>query len=325
LALFCNIPFERVIEARDVATIYQAPLTYHEAGLDQQVLSFFHLQAPVPKMETWKQLTTTLLNPAHKVVIGCVGKYIHFPDTYKSLMESMIHAGALHNLQVSMCWIDAESLEDASAYDLEAQLKGVDTLIIPGGFGVRGVEGKIRAITYARVNQIPCLGICLGMQLMVVETARQLAGIGDANSAEFAPSAHPVVDVLSSWMKDGEKVHYANTKGMGGTMRLGAFPAHLSHTSRVFQIYGKDKISERHRHRYEVNMNYRPELEKAGLVFAGVSPDGLLTEIVERHDHPWFVGCQFHPEFKSRPFRPHPLLSALVGAAFEYATRKKGV
>jgi len=314
LALFCNIPFERVIEAQDVPTIYQAPLTYHAAGLDDQVMAFFGLPSSPPALAPWRHLVDKILSTSKEVTVACVGKYIHFPDTYKSLLEAMVHGGACQNIHVTVRWVDAELLEEGGPESLEEHFRGVDGILIPGGFGVRGVEGKIRAISYARTHNIPCLGICLGMQLMVVETARCLAGMPDAASSEFATSPYPVIDILSSWMKQGEKVSYGDQKGLGGSMRLGSFPAYLSHTSQAFHVYKKDKIFERHRHRYEVNMTYRERLEAAGLIFSGLSPDGLLTEIVERQDHPWFIGCQFHPEFNSRPFAPHPLFVSFIEA-----------
>jgi CTP synthase len=318
LALFCNVPLDNVIEAKNVPSIYQAPVIYHQAGLDTQVLKHFNLDAPLPDITPWEKLTAHILDPQKEVRVAIVGKYINFPDTYKSLLQALIHAGAHHETRCQITWVDAELLEDNGAEFVQEQLGGVDGIIIPGGFGIRGVEGKIRALSFARTHKIPCLGICLGMQLMVIETARHLAGLQDAHSSEFGISEHLVVGLLSQWEKQGAAVAYqGESKGMGGTMRLGSYPTYLVHHTKAWEIYGQEKIAERHRHRYEVNMTYKDTLEKAGLVFSGLSPDGQLPEMVERADHPWFVGCQFHPELKSRPFRPHPLFISFLSACLD--------
>lgn len=315
LALFCNVPLENVIEGTNVPTIYQAPLTYHAAGLDQQVLKHFHLKAPPLSLTKWENLCQQILYPQKEIEIAFVGKYGNFPDTYKSLLQALIHAGASHKTRVNISWVHPEILEDEDDARLHTHLAHVNGVLVPGGFGIRGIEGKIRAISFARTNKIPCLGICLGMQLMVVESARNLAGLAHAHSSEFAVSPHPVVDLLAQWDKQGAAHTYqGREKGLGGTMRLGAYPTYLAHHTKAWEIYGEDKILERHRHRYEVNAAYKEVLEKAGFVFSGFSPDGLLPEIVERVDHPWFMGCQFHPEFKSRPFNPHPFFLSFVEA-----------
>ncbi len=316
LALFCNVPLECVIEAQDVPTIYQAPISYHLAGLDTQVVKYFNLQTPSPNLEKWERLCQNILYPERKVKIALVGKYISFPDTYKSLIQAIIHAGAAQNTAVEISWIDSEVFEgEGCSTRLQTHLENLQAVLIPGGFGVRGVEGKINAITFARLHKIPCLGICLGMQLMVVEGARTIPGFEDANSSEFSATPHPVVDVLDHWEKEGTRQEYKKEQGLGATMRLGKYPARLTPSTKAFDIYGSEEIFERHRHRYEVNLDYQDVFDQAGLVFSGLSPDSKLPEILERPDHPWFLGVQFHPELKSRPFEPHPLFVSFIKAA----------
>ncbi len=317
LALFCNVPLDNVIEARDVATIYQAPLTYHLAGLDHRVLAHFGLPSPTPNLSPWEDLCERMLRPSKILQIAIIGKYINLADAYKSLSQALIHAGAQESIHVEINWIDAELFEAPFPEKiLVEKLSPIDGIIIPGGFGVRGVQGKIRAIQYAREHKVPCLGICLGMQLMVVEAAQNLLGLKDAHSSEFLRTKHPIVGLLSEWEKNGKVHTYEGEKrGFGGTMRLGAYPAYLGIGTQALQIYGQEKILERHRHRYEINIHYQKDLEGVGLIFSGLSPDGKLPEIVECRDHPWFVGVQFHPELKSRPFRPHPLFLSFLRAS----------
>ncbi|MDP9196771.1 MAG: CTP synthase [Pseudomonadota bacterium] len=317
IALFCNLQPGQVIEARDVDTIYQVPLSYHEQGFDTQVLEYFGLPADrEPDLERWKTLVHRIRHPENTVTIGVVGKYTVLPDSYKSLAEALVHGGIANNAKVDLRWIDAESFEGRDDSVLR-QLEDVDAILVPGGFGVRGTEGKIRAIRYARENRIPYLGICLGMQMAVIEACRSLLGI-NAGSSEFGtPDQEHVVGLMSEWLL-GETVEKRGRGGdMGGSMRLGEYTCVLRPGSRGEAVYGTREISERHRHRYEVSMAYRDRLEKAGMIFSGLSPDGTLPEMVEIRDHPWFVAVQFHPELKSRPLDPHPLFSGFVKAALD--------
>jgi len=313
IALFCNVRDSAVIEAQDVDTIYAVPQTYHENGLDDEVLAAFGMHdAPEPDLSMWDEVVESVREPEGAVTIAVVGKYTELKDAYKSLIESLNHGGIANRVRVNVEWMDAEIFEreDAAIY-----LENVNGILVPGGFGERGAEGKIAAARFARTRNVPYFGICFGMQMAVVEAARHLAQIKDASSTEFGMHGTPVVGMMKEWMQ-GDQLEKRKLGGdLGGTMRLGAFEAILDKGSRVEEIYGTQIISERHRHRYEVNMNYRDVLENVGLRFSGVSPDGLLPEIVEITDHPWYIGVQFHPELKSRPFAPHPLFSSFIEAA----------
>jgi len=312
IALFCNIKHERVIPALDVSTIYYVPVSYHEQGLDGQVLDYFNLGAPEPDLSAWKGISHTVLNPEGQVTIGVVGKYVELLDSYKSLAEALTHGGIANNVKVKLKWLDATTFENDDQLD---ELKSVNGILVPGGFGERGTEGKIKAVKYARENNIPYFGICLGLQMAVIEAARNQAGLTKAGSTEFGECAEPVIGLMTEWVKGSGKEERTEEGDLGGTMRLGAYPAVLKEGSKISEIYGTTEISERHRHRYEVNINYKDQLEKTGLVFAGMSPDNFLPETVERTDHPWFVGVQYHPELKSRPFEPHPLFTSFIKAA----------
>ncbi len=314
IALFCNVREEAVIQALDVASIYDVPLAYHREGLDTQVLAAFDMTgAPSPTLARWTAISNTVANPEGEVTIAIVGKYTGLKDAYKSLTEALVHGGIANRVRVNLEWIESEVFERE---DPAVHLQGVDGILVPGGFGERGSEGKILAARFARTKNVPYFGICFGMQMATVEVARS-SGITAAGSTEFGACTEPVVGLMTEWMR-GNELETRRTNGdLGGTMRLGAFPATLGQGSRVAEIYGSNAISERHRHRYEVNLRYRERLEEAGLVFSGLSPDGLLPEIVEIPSHPWFVGVQFHPELKSRPFEPHPLFASFIAAAIE--------
>ena len=315
IALFCNVREEAVIQALDVASIYDVPLAYHREGLDDQVLAAFGMaDAPRPNLARWESISRAVANPEGEVSIAIVGKYTVLKDAYKSLIEALVHGGIANNVKVKLDWIDAEVFEreDPAPY-----LEGVHGILVPGGFGERGTEGKILAAKFARTRKVPYFGICFGMQMAVLEAARNLAGIGDASSTEFGPTKEPVVALMTDWMNNGQLELRAAGGDLGGTMRLGAFEAKLSGNSKIAACYGATTISERHRHRWEVNTDYRERLERAGLSFTGTSPDGLLPETVEYPDHPWFIGVQYHPELKSRPFDPHPLFKGFIGAAVD--------
>ncbi|MCA8881776.1 MAG: CTP synthase, partial [Rhodobacteraceae bacterium] len=320
LALFCNVRPEAVIAAYDLPSIYEAPLAYHREGLDQAVLDAFMISpAPRPNLERWEDVHDRIVNAEGEVRVAIVGKYTQLEDAYKSIAEALTHAGMANRVRVAAEWIDAEIFERE---DPAPWLEGFHAILVPGGFGERGTEGKIRAAEFARTRQIPYFGICLGMQMAVIEAARNLAGITDAGSEEFDDEAGetrctPVVYHLKEWIKGNHSVTRAKTDAKGGTMRLGAYTAYLKEGSLVADAYGTTVIEERHRHRYEVDMKYREALEAHGLDFSGVSPDGRLPEIVEAKGHPWFVGVQFHPELKSKPFAPHPLFADFVRAAKE--------
>jgi CTP synthase len=302
-----------VIQALDVANIYDVPLAYHAEGLDREVLAAFGIHdAPPPALEVWRQISHRIAHPDGEVSVAIVGKYTNLKDAYKSLMEALAHGGISQGVRVNINWLDAELFEKG---DPSAHLENIHGIIVPGGFGERGAEGKIEAARYARVRKVPYLGICFGMQLAVIEVARHVAGIKGANSTEFGPAAEPVVGLMTEWMSGAASVHRDAQSEKGGTMRLGAYEAVLAEGSQVAGIYGRTSISERHRHRYEVNINYRERLEAAGLRFSGMSPDTKLPEIIEIPSHPWFVGVQFHHELKSRPFEPHPLFASFIGAA----------
>ncbi len=314
IALFCNVAESRVIEARDVDFIYEVPIAYHKAGLDSAVLSAMGVPTEgEPDLVRWHTIVDRLRRPEGAVRIAVVGKYTGLKDAYKSLSEALVHGGIANGVKVEVEWIESEIFEQPDAI---YRLEGVHGILVPGGFGSRGVEGKIAAARFAREHGIPFFGICLGMQMAVVEAARYLAGLENAGSSEFGRPEHPVVGLLTEWTTEtGEKERREAGGDLGGTMRLGAYPAVLKPGSRVARIYGTTTISERHRHRYEVNLAYREVLEKAGLTFSGMSPDGRLPEIVELEGHPWFIGVQFHPELKSKPFDPHPLFASFIKAA----------
>jgi len=318
IAQFCNVRPEAVIPALDAPSIYSVPLQYHEEGLDREVLRGFGItDAPEPDLSSWRDVTDRYFNPEGEVTIAVVGKYVGLPDAYKSLNEALVHGGLANRVKVNIKWIDAEIFEGDDPSQIVAALEPMHGILVPGGFGERGSEGKISAVTFARTRNVPFFGICLGMQMACIEGARA-AGFADASSTEFGETDTPVVGIITEWMSQ-EGIQQREAGGdLGGTMRLGAYPAKLSANSHTSRIYGGGGlISERHRHRYEVNSAFIEPLEKQGLIFAGMSPDGLLPEIVERPDHPWFVGVQFHPELKSRPFDPHPLFAGFIAAALE--------
>ncbi|NCO03252.1 MAG: CTP synthase [Alphaproteobacteria bacterium] len=315
IALFCNIDENKVIPALDASSIYEVPLTYHKVGLDTQVLDAFGLDTSVePDLSKWERIVDRIKAPEIEVTIGVVGKYTNLADSYKSLNEALTHGGIANKARVKIKFVEA-TLFDGSADDIAHELQGVNGILVPGGFGERGAEGKIKAAQYAREKKIPYFGICFGLQMAVLEAARHLAGIKDASSTEFSKKGTHVVGLMTEWTKDNKKEKRGKDADLGGTMRLGAYPAALKEGSKVAEIYGHTDISERHRHRYEVNINYKDALEKAGFIMSGTSPDGLLPEICERNDHPWFIGVQYHPELKSKPFDPHPLFVSFIEAA----------
>jgi CTP synthase len=316
IAQFCNVRKEAVIPALDARSIYSVPLQYHREGLDAEVLRAFGIEdAPAPDLAQWDDIVDRLFNPEGEVTIGVVGKYVGLQDAYKSLTEALVHGGIANRVKVNIRWLDAELFEAPDA-DLPAHLEPMHAILVPGGFGERGSEGKIASVHFARTRKVPFFGICLGMQMACIEGARNTAGIEGASSSEFGDTAEPVVGLITEWMDAAGLAQRRDAAGdLGGTMRLGAYEARLGGNSVVRSIYGADTISERHRHRYEVNVHYREALESGGLVFSGMSPDGALPEIVERPDHPWFVGVQFHPELKSKPFDPHPLFASFIEAA----------
>jgi len=317
IANFCNVRKESVIPALDASSIYAVPQQYHGEGLDSEVLRHFGMlgTSNPPDLARWVDVVDRYENPEGEVTIGVVGKYVGLPDAYKSLNEALVHGGMANRTKVAIRWIDAELFEKDDS-EIAAELEPLHGILVPGGFGERGSEGKIASVRFARERKVPFFGICLGMQMACIEGARNTAGIAEASSTEFGETPEPVVGIITEWMsKEGLQKRSANTD-LGGTMRLGAYEAKLSPNSHVSGIYGgATSISERHRHRYEVNSAYMDALEEGGLIFSGMSPDGLLPEIVERPDHPWFVGVQFHPELKSRPFDPHPLFKGFIAAA----------
>jgi len=315
LGLFCNVRENAVIEARDVDNIYAVPEAYSAAGLDREVLSAFGLDAKTtPDLARWHTINERVRNPEGDVTIAIVGKYTGMKDAYKSLTEALSHGGIANKVKVKLDWIESEVFENE---DPAPFLEHVDGILVPGGFGQRGAEGKIKAVQFARERRVPYFGICFGMQMAVVEAARNLCGIENANSTEFGATSEPVVGLMTEWLKGNELQKRMDGGDLGGTMRLGAYEAMLTRGSRVAQIYGGTDIFERHRHRYEVNTAYKSRLEQRGMRFSGMSPDGILPEIIEYEDHPWFIGVQFHPELKSRPFEPHPLFSSFIGAAVD--------
>ena len=315
IALFCNIRPEAVVQGVDIDTIYQVPIEYHSEGLDTQVLEHFHLDAETsPDLTVWQNIVERVRRPDGDVNIAVVGKYTDLPDAYKSLSEALVHGGIANNARVKLDWISSEIFEEEDAVQ---HLNGVHGILVPGGFGERGAEGKVQAVQFAREHKVPYFGICFGMQMAVIEAARNLAGLAGAGSTEFGACEHPVVGLMTEWSRGDEKEVRVEGDNLGGTMRLGAYPAHLAPRTHIAEIYGMTEIAERHRHRYEVNINYREQLEAAGLKFSGTSPDGILPETVELEDHPWFIGVQYHPELKSKPFEPHPLFESFVAAALD--------
>lgn len=313
IALFCNVPASNVIAALDVDTIYQVPVSYHEQGFDKVVLKHFGMnEGKEPDLSRWKGIVSRVRHPESEVKIAIVGKYTTMLDSYKSLSEALIHGGIANNVRVKLEWMDSEIFESEDAVH---HLEGVNAILVPGGFGERGTGGKIRAAQFAREHKIPYFGICFGMQMAVIEVARHLAGVKDASSTEFGAQQNPVVGLMTEWVRGNQLEKREGGGDLGGTMRLGAYACQLAKNSKVAGIYGTEMISERHRHRYEVNIHYREQLEKAGLKFTGLSPDGHLPEIVELESHPWFIGVQFHPELKSKPFDPHPLFKSFITAA----------
>ncbi|MFQ5984439.1 MAG: CTP synthase [Alphaproteobacteria bacterium] len=315
MALFCNVRDEAVISALDVDTIYQVPISYHEAGLDTQVLRAFDTDATAaPDLDPWHNIVSRIRSPEGEVSIAVVGKYTGLADAYKSLAEALTHGGIANNVRVNTHWIEAEIFESG---DASRDLQSVHGILVPGGFGERGAEGKVAAVTFAREREVPYFGICFGMQMAIIEAARNLAGLEGASSTEFGPCQHPVIGLMTEWMRGNVHERRQASSNLGGTMRLGAYECVIKQGSLAEMIYGKQRIMERHRHRYEVNINYREELEGGGLVFSGLSPDETLAEIMELPGHPWFVGVQFHPELRSKPFEPHPLFASFIGAAVE--------
>ncbi|PZN58188.1 MAG: CTP synthetase [Proteobacteria bacterium] len=315
LSLFCNVRESAVIQALDVSHIYDVPIAYHKEGLDGEVLAAFGIEpAPKPRMEPWIGVSNLIHNPEGEVTIAIVGKYTGLKDAYKSLIEALSHGGIANRVKVKLDWIESEIFEKE---DPAPYLEKVHGILVPGGFGERGAEGKIHAARFARERKVPYFGICFGMQMACIEAARSLAGIENASSTEFGPTDEPVVGLMTEWLK-GNMLEKRQAAGdLGGTMRLGAYEARLLPGSKIADIYGDTQIYERHRHRYEVNIDYKERLEKCGLIFAGLSPDGVLPETVEYADHPWFIGVQYHPELKSRPLDPHPLFASFIAAAVE--------
>ena len=323
IGLFCNIAPEDVIIALDADSIYKIPLQYHEEGLDRQILKHFDMleTAPAPDLTKWKSIIDTISAWEHETTIAVVGKYCGLPDAYKSLNEALFHAGIAHKTKVRVKWIESDTLETMTPEQIDRAFAGIQGILVPGGFGSRGVEGKMIAERYAREKKIPFFGICLGMQTAVIEAARNLLGIKDANSTEFTKNGTPVVALMTEWEQDGKKQVRTEKTDVGGTMRLGAYPCRLKPGTLASKLYdGAETIYERHRHRYEVSMPVARQLEEKGLIISGISPDGLLPEIVELKDHPFFIAVQFHPEFKSRAFESHPIFKGFIAAALKQTT-----
>jgi len=317
IALFCNVQPGRVIQGLDVKTIYEVPIAYHAEGFDTELLGVFGIRdLPEPDLSRWKTVTERVVKPEGEVKIAVVGKYVGLHDAYKSLAEALTHGGIANNVRVKIDWIESEVFENGGAVQA---LEDKHAILVPGGFGERGSEGKIRAAQFAREKGVPYFGICFGMQMACIEAARNLAGITDATSSEFTTGGTHIVGLMTEWLKGNELEKRSSSGDLGGTMRLGAYEAALKPGSRVAEIYGATEIQERHRHRYEVNFAFREALESKGLSFSGSSPDGLLPEIVEIPDHPWFIGVQYHPELKSRPFAPHPLFASFIKAAVDHS------
>ncbi len=323
IALFCNVEESAVITAKDIECIYEIPLIFHQEGLDAKIVEYLNMWTREPDLSLWEEIVRTYKNPEDEVVIGIVGKYVSLKDSYKSLNEALVHGGLANKLRVNLKYINADEL---TPHNINEHLENVDGILVPGGFGIRGIEGKILAINYARVHKIPFFGICLGMQLAVIEFARNVLGWKSAHSTEFDKNTeYPVIYLMREWYdyRTGRIEKRDEGCDLGGTMRLGAYPCILKNNSKVWAAYQKDKIFERHRHRYEFNNKYREELEKAGLKVVGTSPNGELVEIVELEDHPWFIGVQFHPEFKSKPTSPHPLFKSFIKASHEYKLKRQ--
>ena len=316
ISLFCNIKEGNVISAVDVPTIYAVPEAYSKQGLDRCVLQHFRLEFKEPDLSAWSKIVSRIISPESEVTIGIVGKYTSLPDAYKSLSEALVHGGIANNVRVNLKWLNSEIFEREEAH---CYLQDVHGILIPGGFGERGAEGKIAAAKFARINNIPYFGICFGMQMAVIEVARNLLGLPGAGSTEFGPCEQNIVGLMTEWKKGDRVETRTEETDLGGTMRLGAYACKLAVGGKTHRIYGKDEISERHRHRYEVNIQYRQQLEGVGMYFTGLSPDGNLPEIVEIPDHPWFIGVQFHPELKSRPLDPHPLFASFIEAALKHS------
>ncbi|WP_343564715.1 CTP synthase [Kiloniella sp. b19] len=314
IAQFCNVRESAVIPALDVDTIYAVPRAYHEQGMDEEICRHFSLDQSEPELTRWDEISQIIREPDGEVTIGVVGKYTSLLDAYKSLAEALVHGGIANNVRVKIKWLDSEIFEGDGTAEALSEVHGI---LVPGGFGERGSEGKIAAVGFAREHKVPYFGICFGMQMAVLDAARNLAGIKGASSTEFGPTTEPVVGIMTEWTRGNETEERKDGDDLGGTMRLGSYPCALTEGSLAREVYGSDTVQERHRHRYEVNINYREKLEAAGLRFSGLSPDGNLPEIVENPDHPWFIGVQFHPELKSKPFDPHPLFTSFVKAAIE--------
>lgn len=312
IALFCNVNYNSVIPAENVNNIYKVPRNLHKYGLDKEVCNFFNLKTKKPDLKKWELIEKRISSPEGEVTIGLVGKYNTLEDSYKSLVEALIHGSISNNVKLNIEWLDSKIFEKKIKIDTLNRINGI---LIPGGFGIRGIQGKINAANYARLNNVPYFGICLGMQIAVIEVARNLLGLKKADSTEFAKTKDPVIGIMTEWVKKNKTVKTSANGNMGGTMRLGAYECLLKKKSKIFDIYKRSKISERHRHRYEININYLKKLEKCGLKFTGISPDGSLPEILELENHPWFIGVQFHPELKSKPFDPHPLFVSFIKAA----------
>ena len=312
ISLFCNVDIKNVIETVDVRTIYEAPISFNKEKLDERVLDYFKIKTRKKvNLNPWKKITKTIMQTKKSVKIAIIGKYVDLKDAYKSLDEALTHGGIHNNLKVNLVRIDSEKLKIS---EIKNQLKGVSGILIPGGFGKRGTEGKIEAIKYARLNKIPFLGICFGMQMAIIEFARNKLNIKKATSSEFGKSGLPIIGLINEWNKDG-KIIKGTDRDLGGTMRLGLYEAKLKNNSLIQKIYKLNSVKERHRHRYEVNIAYKDQFEKNGMIFSGLSPDKKLPEIIELKNHPWFIGVQFHPEFKSRPLAPHPLFSSFISAS----------
>lgn len=317
IALFCNVPPQRVFSAIDVSSIYKIPVWFHEIGVDSEILQYFHINhAPPAQLNEWHKIIHRIEQPESVVRVALVGKYVALKDSYKSLDEALTHGGIANNVRVEVSWVDSEELNQDN---ISHSLANIDAILVAPGFGRRGTDGKLLAIHHARTHNIPFFGICYGMQMAIIEFARNVAGIKDATSTEIDPDGTAIVGLMTEWVKGNETQTRHENGDIGGTMRLGAYPAVLQAGSRVAGIYGQNNISERHRHRYEVNKEFAPHLSQYGCVFSGFSPDGSLPEIMELPNHPWFIGVQFHPEYSSRPLKPHPLFVDFIRAAVEYA------
>jgi CTP synthase len=323
IALFCNLDQDDVIPALDAKSIYDVPLTYHKVGLDRQVLKFFDLEDKGLDLSTWESISNRIHNPEKDITIALVGKYTNLADSYKSLNEALVHGGIANKARVKIQFVES-SAYDEEGTDIASALKDVDGILVAGGFGERGTAGKIKAVTYARENKVPYFGICFGLHMAIIEAAQNLAGIQGANSTEFGACDDPVIGLMTEWVKDDTTHTRDEDTDLGGTMRLGAYPTELKDGTKIAEIYGSNSISERHRHRYEVNTTYQDVLEEHGIIFSGMSPDGLLPETIELKDHPWFIGVQFHPELKSKPFDPHPLFISFIEAACAQKEQSNG-